>query len=86
MFLFFMQRNELPTISKTGLKKAKKEKSPVVNKTLASVYLEKKKLAMFRGRAAELGLTLSRYFAHLARTDMLGRKRGLTALHCQVQS
>mgnify|MGYP001227779664 FL=1 len=86
MFLFFTQRNELPTISEIGLKKAKKKKSPVVNKTLASVYLEKKQLARFRGRAAELGLTLSRYFIHLARRDMLGRKRGLTALHCQVQS
>jgi|GEM_PF-4963462 len=32
------------------------------------------------------GLALSCYFTHLARTDMLGRKRGLTALHCQVQS
>jgi hypothetical protein len=77
MFLFFKQWNELPTISEIGLKKAKKKKSPVVNKTLVSVYLEKKQLARFRESAAELGLTLSRYFIRFARRDRLGRNREL---------
>ena len=39
--------------------------------------MEKKKLAMFRGRAAELGLTLLRYVAHLARRDKLGEYEDL---------
>jgi hypothetical protein len=39
--------------------------------------LKKKELVMFKGRAAELGLTLSRYFAHLARRDMLGENEDL---------
>ena len=36
---------------------------------------------MFRGRAAELGITLLRYVAHLARRDKLGEYENLGGLY-----
>tara|TARA_Y100000588_G_scaffold274192_1_gene290131 strand:- start:1032 stop:1277 length:246 start_codon:yes stop_codon:yes gene_type:complete len=57
-------------------KKTKKRTTPD-GKKLATVYLDEEELALYKGRADELGLTLSRYFAHLARRDMLGENKDL---------
>ena len=58
-------------------KKKKKAQNPPEGKTLATLYLDCKELALYKTRAAQIGLSLSRYFAHLARRDILGENKDL---------
>ena len=61
----------------TKRKTTTKKRTTPDGKTLATVYLDEKELALYKSRAAQLGLTLSRYIAHLARRDILGENKDL---------
>jgi len=53
------------------------KKSTPDGKTLVTVYLDKEELATYKARAKANGLSLSRYFAHLARRETLGENKDL---------
>ena len=56
---------------------AKRKNKTPDGKTLVTIYLDKEELLMYKKRAVEHGLSLSRYFAHLARREALGENKDL---------
>jgi hypothetical protein len=57
--------------------KVKKKNSPPAGKKLCTIYLDSEELKIYKVRAKANGLSLSRYFAHLARRDALGENEDL---------
>ena len=55
----------------------KKKRITPDGKKLVTVYLDTEELATYKSRAKANGLTLSRYFAHLARRETLGENKDL---------
>lgn len=55
----------------------KKSNKPATGKTLVTLYLSKEEHELFKKGAKQIGLSLSKYFAHLARRELLNENNDL---------